>query len=155
MERNKMQGKKTRTPQERFWQKVNKHTPTGCWEWTGGKYSSGYGTFSLDGKSVRSHRLSAEWAGFQLTESAVVCHSCDNTLCVNPSHLFIGTQYDNMIDKKHKGRSAQKIIRHLSDEEVRKVRIMTGLQKDIADHFGVGVGVIADIQHNRTYKDVR
>jgi hypothetical protein len=144
-----------KTPQERFWQKVNKETDSGCWEWTGGKYTSGYGSFSLNGKSARSHRVSAEWSGLVVTEDTVICHSCDNPICVNPEHLFIGTQHDNMIDKMNKGRSPQRIIRHLSDEEVRMVRVMTGKQKDIAAHFGVGVGVIADIQHKRTYKDVQ
>lgn len=149
-----MAGKKTRTPEQRFWEKVNKQSENGCWEWTAGTYTSGYGSFSLNGKSVRSHRLSAEWAGLILTESSVICHRCDNPLCVNPEHLFVGSQSDNMLDKVNKGKSPQRLIRHLTDDEVRMVRVMKGQQKDIADHFGVGVSVIADIQHNRTYKDV-
>jgi hypothetical protein len=59
-----------------------------------------------------------------------------------------------MIDKKNKGRSPQRLIRHLTDEEVRMVRTMRGRISDIARTFGVGQGVIADIRHNRNYKDV-
>ena len=87
---------------ERFWQKVNKQSPNGCWLWLGHRNTQGYGTFRINGKMERAARLVAGAA-----RGIIVRHQCDNTSCVNPSHLLIGTQKDNVADCIKRGRRAK------------------------------------------------
>ena len=94
------------TPQERFWSYVKK-TPH-CWLWTASKIGKGYGNFSRSPKeaprTTYAHRLSYEWEVGPIPSGMMVCHRCDNPLCVRPSHLFLGTNTDNMHDASIKGR---------------------------------------------------
>jgi hypothetical protein len=80
----------------------------GCWEWqgqTGG--TSPYGQIKVFGRFVGAHRLSYELYKGPVPENHVVCHHCDNPICINPDHLFIGTMADNMRDMISKGRRKQ------------------------------------------------
>ena len=91
------------TLQDRFWAKVDK---TGnCWEWMASKIPRGYGTIKIDGKVKRAHRVAWELCNGQIPEGLHCLHSCDNTSCCNPDHLFLGTHQDNMTDMANKGRS--------------------------------------------------
>lgn len=91
----------------RFWQRVDKSGD--CWLWTGEKNRFGYGRFIVwhDGTRTRilAHRLALHLIGEDLAPEAVVMHTCDNPPCVNPRHLSIGTQADNIRDCVAKGRA--------------------------------------------------
>jgi hypothetical protein len=76
-----------------------KKMPSGCWEWQGhSPVKSGYGRISIKGRRVLVHRL------MMGEPDGHVLHKCDNTKCVNPEHLYVGTHADNMRDKKERGR---------------------------------------------------
>ncbi len=79
----------------------------GCWEWTACKLH-GYGTIRVGNKNLRAHRLSYEIFYKQHPGDMHVCHHCDNPGCVNPEHLFLGTDQDNSNDKVAKGRQFKK-----------------------------------------------
>lgn len=77
----------------------------GCWIWLGAKNRAGYGNIFAHGKYLNSHRAMLIAIHGEIADGLLVCHACDNPSCVNPDHLFLGTQRDNMQDKKTKGRA--------------------------------------------------
>lgn len=89
---------------EDFFSRVEK--TDACWLWIGSRDSHGYGKFSIKGRAVAAHRFSFELENGPIGPGVKVCHRCDNPPCVRPSHLFQGTQADNMKDMVAKGRSA-------------------------------------------------
>ena len=88
-----------------FWSKVRKLPgKDACWEWLAGCYSSGYGSATYEGKQDRAHRIAWQLANGEIPAGMDVLHKCDNVKCVRASHLFLGTQADNNLDKYLKGR---------------------------------------------------
>lgn len=96
---------------KRFWNKVNK--TESCWLWNGATRGRGYGCLKVDGKVIDSHRQSYILTKGEIPEGLFVCHTCDNKLCVNPEHLFLGTRQDNIDDAQVKGLLARPHLRGL------------------------------------------
>jgi hypothetical protein len=145
-----------------FRKKIKIDEKTGCWNWTGARHSSGeYGSVSFAGHCNQlAHRVS--WKIFRRQDpgKSFVCHKCDNRLCVNPDHLFLGTQTDNMRDMERKGRSRHpRCEEHgrakLTMKEVEKIRALYdgGMAiRAIAREFTkVNRTSIAHIVHRRTW----
>lgn len=111
-------------PAKRLWPRID--TTGGmlaCWLWTGAITSrratrAGYGELMVDGKIAYTHRLAYALAVGPVPDGMLVCHTCDNTLCCNPLHLFLGTSRDNSRDMMAKGRGRGQ----LTTESVRRMR---------------------------------
>jgi hypothetical protein len=91
----------------RFWSKVSQGSTSDCWPWNGTKSIQGYGVFVIDGKSRVASRVAYMLAKGSIPIGKCVCHTCDNRLCVNPAHLFVGSKVDNNRDRDSKGRQAR------------------------------------------------
>lgn len=137
-----------------------------CIVYTGAKTQQGYGMY----KGEYTHRLS--WYikhGKLMRPWLYVCHKCDNPSCVRPSHLFLGTQKENIADAIRKGRftqfckkgesripkGTQNERRKLTDEQVIYIRASNLTHKKLSKKFKVCESAIYNIKHNITYKDVK
>lgn len=107
---------------------------TGCIEW-GKSANTGYGECQYNGKVVRTHRISYELNYGPIPTGLLVCHHCDNKLCINPKHLFVGTQKDNMADMVKKNRQ-----NHARGEAVRSSTLTTdqvlSIRKNYSGKYG-------------------
>lgn len=102
-------GKKPAPVADRFWPKVNVRGPDDCWEWAAYRDPNGYGRFSIGpmSKVALAHRVAYQLDKGEVGDNTVICHRCDNPPCVNPAHLFAGSQTDNMQDCAEKGRTTR------------------------------------------------
>lgn len=148
---------------------MNKETPdfifdrsipepnSGCWLWLMGISDNGYGKASRNKYQRYAHRVS--FATFKCEPGKMhVLHKCDNRMCVNPDHLFLGTQQDNMDDMCKKGRSVRGEYKCNSKLSKKDALYIIGIPKeqishvDMAKRFGVAFQTIADIRSGRTWK---
>lgn len=134
-----------------FWERVSK--TDGCWIWSGNRSPRGYGRIKVKGITRLAHRFS--WAlHYGLPPSdMMVCHTCDNPSCVNPSHLFIGTAKDNAKDMIDKGRKV--IVKgddvynaKLTNQDVVEMRRVYSLGQKTAAEIAVDYGVTKEVARN-------
>ena len=155
--------RKKLTTEDRFWKFVDKKGEDECWEWTGAK-TSGYGELSIKSKPIRAHRISWEIHYGPIPKGKFICHHCDNRSCVNPKHLFLGTQSDNMQDCMKKGRfNRAKGMRQgkakLTDKDVLNIRKEYIPQKIsrrvLAEKYRVSSSCIQAIVERRSWKHLK
>lgn len=132
-----------------------------CVEWPKYKKPSGYGQIMLGPKGqrrcVRAHRWVWEQIHGPIPAGLCVLHRCDNRACVNPQHLFLGTQLDNIADKVAKDRQ-QKGERvpnaRLREQDVRTIRSSVASQRELAKHFGVDQSTISDVVRRKHWRHI-
>lgn len=159
---------------KRFWSKVSKGNASECWRWNGATSGSTdpYGTFNHHGVTSKAHRLAWELTYGPIPSGPgyhgiCVCHTCDNRLCCNPSHLWLGTQAENIADMCAKGRNVRGLRAGLRGEDhhrakltacqVREIReeIRRGARgSDLARRYGVSRSAVSEIRHQKRWRDV-
>lgn len=137
---------------DRFWSHVNIQGPDDCCEWQASRTSFGYGRPSINGKSIQAHRFSYELKyGFGSALGLKVRHTCDNPPCVNPKHLLLGTQKQNVTDMYERGRQNPcKGGNHwnakLSEDDISEIKRLSAegvIQRRIAEKFNVSYSGIS------------
>lgn len=146
---------------ERFWGKISKTPSPGCWHWNSYHDKYGYGHFGTASQSSLSYREIGEEKAHRIIwvlthgpipERLCVCHTCDNRACVNPDHLWLGTNADNTRDRDRKGRT-RCFVRDgyptckLSSKDVNEIRSVYALksvsQYQLARKFNVSQKLIS------------
>jgi len=138
--------------EERFWKSVNK--TAGCWLWTSSLDKDGYGAFRADHDGImhtRAHRFSYALHKGKIPSLLAVCHTCDVRACVNPEHLFLGTNAENMDDKMAKGR--HRVINgeshykaRLTEEQAQAILLDPRPHSQIANAYNVARTTISSLK---------
>jgi hypothetical protein len=169
----------------RFWSKVDRSNPEGCWEWKGRLNEFGYGQFYHEGTCKHAHRISYLLTYKELPDNLFVCHKCDNPPCVNPAHLWLGTPKGNTQDSINKGRntlvknrgtggravvngnipesrlysSYTNFAKKLNPSKVRTIRYLYSTKqytyKDIAKIYEVTPSAIAGVIRQKTWRHLK
>ena len=168
------------TTEERFWTHVTKGDGDECWRWTASttKRRGGYGRMKVDGKLICAHRYAWELANGPVPDGLRVLHRCDNPICVRASHLFLGTQLDNIRDRDEKCRTARGFtsgaithpekmyhargekhpVAKLTDDKVAEIRMLFAVgnitKAELARRFHVGEYCIFAVVTRATWRHV-
>ena len=144
--------------EDRFWSKVDKSGD--CWIWTANRNAKGYGFFKIGSVNSLAHRVSYDLCVGEIPDGMLCLHRCDNPPCVNPKHLWIGSNQQNMDDMKRKGRQAKGIKNRkalISPDIAKDIRVRYASgerQCDIASDLGVRPRLVHDVVVNRTWVGV-
>ena len=141
----------------RFQSKI-RVTP-GCWIWTASK-RRGYGAFQVNRTTKRAaHRIAYQLYVGPIAEGLLVCHKCDNPACVNPDHLFLGTDMDNQHDMIRKGRQVipegikgeANFHAKLTEVQVRAIFNDCRASRKIASEYGIGKTIVNNIKAKKKW----
>lgn len=135
----------------KFHSKFTQKESCECWEWIAAKGRHGYGHFSFAGKTRQSHRV-AFAIYFGSVPDLLVCHKCDNPSCVNPDHLFLGTDKDNLNDSYSKRRRSVKISPEAWNRIIEQIQSGRS-HREVADEFGVTHQAITYIKKAKLGKE--
>jgi hypothetical protein len=146
---------------ERFWSHVVKSD--GCWNWTAAKRGSGYGCIKVARRLISSHRFSYVLHFGDIPVGKIVCHKCDNRMCVRPDHLFVDTPKKNAHDMCAKGRHARTNGEGIANSKLTATQVerIFLLRRDdritvreLAELFGVGTNAINRIVYGNGWRHV-
>jgi hypothetical protein len=149
---------------DRFWSKVNIGSENDCWNWNAGTVG-GYGSFSYKGKTRTSNRMAWIFTNGEIKGNLHVLHTCNNKMCCNPNHLYLGTMSDNMRDAVRDGVSGvfalmgefggNIVTSKLSPEDVREIKQLLKNGETCASigwKYNVSSSNISAIKTGRTWK---
>lgn len=144
---------------KRFYERIDQKGTDECWNWKGPVWPHGYGRLSQVRKNGYSHRHAWELHFGKIPDGMCVCHKCDNKLCCNPNHLFLGTIADNMADmvQKNRQRKGERIpSSKLTAEKVSRIKNLIGKfpVRKLGEMFGVSYQSIQFIKDGITWKHV-
>ena len=143
---------------ERLWRYARRGAPDECWHWQGPRSKDGYGYLSerVSRSVVKAHRVSWQFHYGAIPASLCVLHKCDAPSCVNPAHLFLGTQRDNIRDMENKGRRARGESFSTTRLTAAKVLAIRAARRDksintLAREYGVGRATISAVCARTTW----
>ena len=144
---------------KRFLSKLKVNESTGCHEWQAYTNQNGYGVIYVQWSYILSHRVAYFLDYGQQPGDLCVCHKCDNPVCCNPAHLFLGTTQENTRDMVEKGRykdqkgtaNGNAILTPQAVIQIRKLSAQGVKQKELAGMFGVNQSAISGIILHRTW----
>jgi hypothetical protein len=136
----------------------------GCLEWQRNRDKDGYGRIHFDGRYQKVHRVAYQLLVGPIPEGMLVCHRCDNPPCINPNHLWLGTQLDNQRDKWAKGRAprppsgvargeaiGRSVLTEAGVRDIRRRSAAGEAGKALAREFGVSAFAIRSVLSGRTW----
>lgn len=137
----------------RLLSKIRVDENTGCWNWTAAITEDGYGRIKIAGNRRFAHRISYELHNGAIPVGVLVCHECDDRTCINPRHLFLGTQADNVADMVAKGRQSRgdsHARAKLTSADVAAIRASQGAsRRELAKRYSISIGYISAIRSGR------
>ena len=145
----------------KFISKISFGSEKECWNWNAGVGSHGYGVFSVNRRSITAPRYMMTLLLDHIPDGEFVCHSCDNRKCVNPYHLFLGTNAENLKDMRNKKRHCYGVKHPGAKLSEEKVRLILGeldksiTQKVVAKKYGISAAVVARIGRGEVWKHVK
>ncbi len=147
--------------EQRFWMSLGRKAPSGCILWNGHITKDGYGRIRDRGTCRLAHRVAYELMVGKIPEDLIIRHSCDNKICINPTHLLLGTQIDNVADREERKRTAigaangKAKLNSALVTELRARYAAGGItQQDLASEYGIPGGTIGAIINHLTWKHV-
>lgn len=157
----------TKEEVERFNSKVLKGET--CWEWKGAKFDMGYGMFTAwrgrgGRRTFAAHRIA--WmmnSGLDIPHGKWICHSCDNRICVNPSHLYLGTPRENNLDTIRRGRANRTMgsdcaWAKITESQVMEILTSTygkGANSAFAKKFGISQSQVSHIRSGKRWSHMK
>ena len=140
-------------------QRVEFEPNTGCWLWAGAAWPSGYGKVKVRQSTMLAHRRSYELHHGGIPKGAIICHRCDTPRCVNPEHLYAGTDADNSRDKMARGRDRKAIGEanvnaKLTETDVLAMRASSEPTKVLACQYGMDHSSVWAARAGRTWRNL-
>ena len=156
-------GWRKKSAEQLFHEKYIVDAVSGCWVWQAATFRTGYGQFNpaKSGKPTTAHRFSWQLHHGVIGDPKIfVCHKCDNRLCCNPSHLFLGSAADNSADmvSKNRGRNVPSFgeknsSAKITAKDARAIFSDERTQSQIADDFGITQACVSLIKRRRTWRE--